>query len=172
MFEKFTINEKLSDFDLIFHSVSKNEIISKDMETLNSVLAQLRANKEKSRRKLMITFDGYDNDKREVYEIDEIRKYVAKVFDENYDLFYYLTLLDNNASIILACIGNITNIKYDNYNRIKLIIDTPDNIRMKIVNGILTACKFNVEVAKEILKKLFNYDKEVENGKFYNSQIL
>ena len=28
----------------------------------------------------MITFDGYDKDKREVYEIEEIRKYVKKVF--------------------------------------------------------------------------------------------
>ena len=160
MFKKFTINENLSDLDLIFHSVSKNEVISNDIETLNSVLAQLRANKEKSRRKLMITFDGYDNDKREVYEIDEIRKYVAKIFEKNYDLFYYLTSLDNNDSIILACIGNLMNIKYDNYNRIKLIIDTPDDIRTKIANGILTACKFNVKVAEEIVKKLFNCDNE------------
>ena len=46
----------------------------------NLILENLRKNTTKSKKKLMITFDGYDNDKREVYEIDEIRKYVKKVF--------------------------------------------------------------------------------------------
>ena len=158
MFKKFTINENLSDLDLIFHSVSKKKVISKDIETLNSVLAQLRANKEKSRRKLMITFDGYDNDKREVYEIEEIRKYVKKVFEKNHDLFYYLTSLANNDSILLACLGNLTNIRFDKYNKTMLKIDTPDEIRRKIINGVLDASKLNEKVAKEIIKNLFNYD--------------
>ena len=160
MIEEYSINENMSDLDLIFHSVSKENVVRQNIDTTNLILENLRKNTTKSRRKLMITFDGYDNDKREVYEIDEIRKYVAKIFEKNYDLFYYLTSLDNNDSIILACIGNLMNIKYDNYNRIKLIIDTPDDIRTKIANGILTACKFNVKVAEEIVKKLFNCDNE------------
>ena len=110
MIEEYSINENMSDLDLIFHSVSKENVVRQNIDTTNLILENLRKNTTKSKKKLMITFDGYDNDKREVYEIDEIRKYVKKVFEKNHDLFYYLTSLVNNDSIILACLGNLTNI--------------------------------------------------------------
>lgn len=158
MYEEFSINENMSDLDLIFHSVSKKEVIKQDIETTNLILAHLRKNSSKSKKKLMITFDGYDNDKREVYEIEEIRKYVAKVFEQNHDLFYYLTSLINNDSIILACLGNLTNIRFNNSNKTLLGIETPDEIRRKIINGVLDASNLNEKEAKEIIKNLFNYD--------------
>lgn len=158
MIEEYRINENLSDLDLIFHSVSKEKVVKKEIDATNLILEHLRKNSDKSRKKLMITFDGYDNDKREVYEIDEIRKYVAKVFEQNHDLFYYLTSLANNDAILLACLGNLCNIRFDNYNKTMLKIDTPDEIRRKIISGVLDASKLDEKVAKEIIKNLFNYD--------------
>lgn len=158
MIEEYRINENLSDLDLIFHSVSKEKVVKKEIDATNLILEHLRKNSDKSRKKLMITFDGYDNDKREVYEIDEIKKYVAKVFEQNHDLFYYLTSLANNDSILLACLGDLSNIRFDNYNKTMLKIDTPDEIRRKIISGVLDASKLDEKVAKEIIKNLFNYD--------------
>ena len=158
MIEEYRINENLSDLDLIFHSVSKERVVKKEIESTNLILEHLRKNTIKSRKKLMITFDGYDNDKREVYEIDEIRKYVQKVFEQNNDLFYYITSLANNNSILLACLGDLTNIRIDNYNKTMLKIDTPDEVRRKIMSGVLDASKLDEKVTKQIIKELFNYD--------------
>lgn len=158
MIEEYSINENMSDLDLIFHSVSKENVVRQNIDTTNLILENLRKNTTKSKKKLMITFDGYDNDKREVYEIDEIRKYVKKVFEKNHDLFYYLTSLVNNDSIILACLGNLTNIRFDKYDKTMLKIDTTDEIRRKIISGVLDASKLDEKVAKEIIKNLFNYD--------------
>ena len=93
-------------FDLIIHSVNKSEVINKNTNTLNRVLKSLRKDLIKSYCKIMIIFDGYDNDQREIYEIKEIRDYVRKLFDENNDLFYFITKMGSLNKVILACISD------------------------------------------------------------------
>ena len=39
-----------------------------------------------------------------------------------------------------------------------LKIDTPDEIKRKIISGVLDASNLNEKVAREIIKNLFNYD--------------
>lgn len=158
MFKKFNINENLSDLDLIFCSISKRKIINKDVEHINTILAHLRSNSSKSKQKLMITFEGYDNDQREVYEIKEIRRYVRKIFDHNQDLFYFLTEVMTNNKIILACLGIPKYMKRVGDISVKLGYDVDDKTRRKIMFGVITASKNDEKDAKEIVAKLFNYE--------------
>ena len=158
MFKKFNINENLSELDLIFCSISRREIITEDIEKINEILTHLRVNASKSKQKLMITFEGYDNDQREVYEIKEIRKYVRKIFDYNQDLFYFITEIMTNNKILLACLGIPKYMKRVEDISVKLGYDIEDEIKRKIMYGIITASKFNERSANEIVEKLFNYE--------------
>ena len=98
-------------FDFIIHSVTKKEVLKKDIFALNRILKSLRDDLTKSYGKTMIIFDGYDNDQREIYEIQEIREYVKKLFDENNDLFYFITKIGSLNKVILACISDFQQIK-------------------------------------------------------------
>ena len=98
-------------FDFIIHSVTKKEVLKKDIFALNQILKSLRDDLTKSYGKAMIIFDGYDNDQREIYEIQEIREYVKKLFDENNDLFYFITKMGSLNKVILACISDFQQIK-------------------------------------------------------------
>ncbi len=98
-------------FDFIIHSVTKKEVLKKDIFALNQILKSLRKDLIKSYGKAMIIFDGYDNDQREIYEIQEIREYVKKLFDENNDLFYFITKIGSLNKVILACISDFQQIK-------------------------------------------------------------
>ena len=98
-------------FDFIVHPVTKKEVLKKDIFALNQILQSLRDDLTKSYGKTMIIFDGYDNDQREIYEIQEIREYVKKLFDENNDLFYFITKIGSLNKVILACISDFQQIK-------------------------------------------------------------
>ena len=98
-------------FDFIIHSVTKKEVLKKDIFALNQILKSLRKDLIKSYGKAMIIFDGYDNDQREIYEIQEIREYVKKLFNENNDLFYFITKIGSLNKVILACISDFQQIK-------------------------------------------------------------
>ena len=98
-------------FDFIIHSVTKKEVLKKDIFALNQILKSLRDDLTKSYGKAMIIFDGYDNDQREIYEIQEIREYVKKLFDENNDLFYFITKIGSLNKVILACTSDFQQIK-------------------------------------------------------------
>lgn len=98
-------------FDFIIHSVTKKEVLKKDIFALNQILKSLRDDLSKSYGKIMVIFDGYDNDQREIYEIQEIREYVKKLFNENNDLFYFITKMGSLNKVILACISDFQQIK-------------------------------------------------------------
>ena len=44
MIEEYSINENMSDLDLIFHSVSKENVVRQNIDTTNLILENLRKN--------------------------------------------------------------------------------------------------------------------------------
>ena len=140
-------------FDLIIHSVNKSEVIHKDTNALNQILKSLRKDLIKSYCKTMIIFDGYDNDQREIYEIREIRDYVRKLFDENNDLFYFITKMGSLNKVILACISDFQQIKAIGREDVIVGYEVSKEVKGKILNALLMYPAKNV---KELISYLFN----------------
>ena len=140
-------------FDFIIHSVNKGEVINKDTDALNQILKSLREDLIKSYCKIMITFDGYDNDKREIYEIQEIRDYVRKLFDENNDLFYFVTRMGSLNKVILACISDFQQIKTKGREDVIVGYKVSKEVKEKILSALSIYPANNV---KEVISYLFN----------------
>lgn len=151
-----SVKEKLREVKLITISVAKEKVIKKDIQEINKVLNRLRQDAEKSEKKLMINFDGFDFEKRKMYETEEIRNFVRKLFGHNPDLFYYLTEEEHNSKKILACMAELRNKKDDGDNTVILDFCIPDDITVKIMVGITIACKHDSEKTIKIIDKLFS----------------
>lgn len=147
--------EDLSNYTQVMYSISKETIINKDITKVNELLKELRKDVKTNCNKLIMLFDGYDYDNREIYEIEEIREFVKKVFAENEDLFYFVSPLNHNCNIILACISDFEQIKVKGSIRV-LVKNNPNIIlRNKIINGISKCCNGNIDMIKKISKQLF-----------------
>lgn len=142
-------------FDLIVYSITKKEAMQQDIQRINRTIKTLRRELENSCGKLMITFDGYENDLREIYEIEEIRNYVSKVFNENKDLFYYVTAVDNNNSMLLACMSSCTKIRKERSKTITLGIIPDTILKNQIMHAVLRCVDNDIQKAKSILNTLF-----------------
>ncbi len=140
-------------FDLIIHSVNKSEVIHKDTNALNQILKSLRKDLIKSYCKTMIIFDGYDNDQREIYEIREIRDYVRKLFDENNDLFYFITKMGSLNKVILACISDFQQIKAIGREDVIVGYEVSKEIKEKMLRALSLYPSKNVN---ELTRYLFN----------------
>ena len=140
-------------FVFIIHSVNKSEVINKNTNTLNRVLKSLRKDLIKSYCKIMIIFDGYDNDQREIYEIREIRDYVRKLFDENNDLFYFITKMGSLNKVILACISDFQQLKTIGREDVIVGYEVSKEVKGKILNALSMYPAKNV---KELISYLFN----------------
>lgn len=140
-------------YDFIIHSVTRKEVLKKDTYALNQILKSLRENLIKSYCKIMITFDGYDDDYREIYEIREIRDYVRKLFDENNDLFYFITKKGSLSKVILACISDFQQIKTKDEEDVIVGYMVSKEVKEKILKALSLYPSENV---KELTKYLFN----------------
>lgn len=127
--------ESVKNTDLIIHTVTKDEVINEDYTVINNIFKILFDAEKYSREKLMIVFDGYTNDKREIYMIPEIRRYVQHIFYEYESLFYFLTNIHNNNQMLLACLSgyNVTRRK----DKVKLEIIKNNSVIERMAIGML-----------------------------------
>ena len=136
------INE-VKNADIIFFSVSKRELLNKDYTRIENNIKILNEAGKLAKRKMMLTFDGFDFDKREIYEIPEIREYVKNVWDKCKHIFYFLTALDNNRSIIFACLNNFECFSRIGDIRRQLHIIFDEEIKNETIDGML---KFGLKI--------------------------
>lgn len=93
-----------NDFDCIVFLIPKSVVEEQDLDFMLSGLQKLIKNEEtirKSKNKVTIGFDGYDDDPREVYDIDEIRSYIQDVSLKFPYWFYFCNTKDHSLWIIL-----------------------------------------------------------------------
>src|SRR5574344_1844500 len=126
----------VAEASLIVYSVSKNEVDRKDYKRIKFNLELLTKTGKKAREKLLFTFDGYDNDKREIYMIPEIREFVKNIWKEYKHFFYFLTPIDNNRSVIFACINNFKSIQRNNEDHVELEILYDETIKRETVKSM------------------------------------
>lgn len=121
--------------DIIIYSVSKSEIINRDFKRIKKNLEILKIAGKNAKGKLFLTFDGYENDVREIYMIPEIRKYVKTIWEEYEYIFYFLTSFDNNKAIVFACINDFKAYQYINNKKMELEILYNDEIKLRTVTS-------------------------------------
>jgi len=129
--------DEVRKLDMIFYPISKDEIINKDYTRILKTLEILKKAGKDAKGKLWLTFDGYENDPREIYEIDEIRDFVRYIYNQYNFIFYFLTHLDNNRAVIFACINDFRSSKKNGEPNVNLEIIFDENIKQKTVNAIV-----------------------------------
>jgi hypothetical protein len=92
--------------DYLNITISKESVLNNDFTEPMNILRQLTSNKsviEYFRERVDISFDGYNNNREELYEIPEVRNYVKELDN----LFpYWLYFLSKNGSglfVIIKC---------------------------------------------------------------------
>lgn len=129
--------EEMLNADLIVYSIGKEELIQKGYANFERILETLQKAGKDAREKLMITFDGYDNDDREIYLIPEVREFVKYFYDKCNYLFYFITYEAQNRGIIFACINDVKSYKENGKNDVTLEIVFNEAIITKTINAIL-----------------------------------
>lgn len=90
--EHWAFNDELESAGVIFYAVDRDDIKKCDPRYFLQFLERLCVNDNLCRKvqgKLEIMIDGYNHDKRELYEIAEIRKWFKKVDTSNIAWFYF-----------------------------------------------------------------------------------
>ena len=130
-------SEGIKKANLIVYSIHKDDLIERRFSKFENILENLKLAGKDARGKLFLTFDGYDNDSREIYLIPEIRAFVKYFYDKCNYLFYFLTSLDNNRSIIFACINACKSYKVKGEDEVTVEIIFNEKIMMQTVYEIL-----------------------------------
>jgi hypothetical protein len=92
---------------LVYYSIPKRDVLGMDFSRIDRNMGAFKECRKHGKGKLLMTFAGFDDDPSEVFEIMEIRKYVGELVNKHPYLFYFLTDIDNNNQLILACLSDI-----------------------------------------------------------------
>lgn len=90
--EHWAFNNELGSAGVIFYAIDRDDIRKCDIRYFSQFIGRLCANDnlcEKVQGKLEIMVDGYNHDKRELYEISEIRKWFRKADKSKVAWFYF-----------------------------------------------------------------------------------
>lgn len=128
--------QQVKKVGMFVYSVSKREIISKNFERLRKSLEVLKKAGKDAKGKLYLTFEGYEDDKREIYMIPEIRDFVRSIWEEYKYLFYFLTSFDNNKAIIFACINDFKAYQNNNTGITGLKIVYDEEVKLQTITAM------------------------------------
>ena len=103
---------KIQDYDLISFSISRVSVENKNYSQVNKLIKLLRSGGSSSRQKLGVSFDGYEYDIEEIFEIDNIRKYVKVLLFRHPSLLYYISNIDESLQNLLVCYFDFETIAY------------------------------------------------------------
>lgn len=137
IYESIDSVEQVKESDIILYAVSKLEVENKDLQRLSNNLEILKQAGKDAKGKLFLTFDGYDNDEREVYMIPEIRSFVKTIWKKYKYLFYFLTAIENNRSIIFACINDFKACQNKDNKKCYLEIIYNDEIKKQTIDAMI-----------------------------------
>lgn len=150
---------RIEDIKLIEIVVTKKNIIEQDRNNLNGALKLLRKDVKNSQSKLKITFSKWDEN-HEIFEVEEIRNYVKELFEENQDLFYFLSDEADNSKKVLTCLSKLNEVKHEGDDKTIYNLQIPDEVIEKIMNSMMIAFDFDKEKAKEKVDNLFEIEWE------------
>lgn len=100
----FVKSDELAQDNLILFSISKTEVEICATYRLEMQIEEIRKIGIGGKNILALSFLGYDVDKREVYDIPEIQKYLRTLLKNVPDLFYFIEIKSYTFAIMLNAI--------------------------------------------------------------------
>lgn len=151
----------LKKADFVHYSIPKSDIRSKNIKPLKSFVERLLLNDEVAislQGKVMISVDGYENDKRELWEIRDVRRWLEKAEPKIKYWFFFCANAEYNGTLswVLACLTNtITN--KSNSEKMQVVYETKglEKVWMRnfqYLNELTERYNFSLEKNKEISK--------------------
>ncbi len=109
--EHWAFNDELVSAGVIFYAIDKDDIKKCDTRYFSQFIDRLCINDnlcEKVQGRLEIMVDGYNHDKRELYEIPEVRRWFKKVDKEKVAWFYFCNTVPQTFGLTLyfMCVSN------------------------------------------------------------------
>lgn len=148
--------------DVLVIKISREEIENNDLTRILSKLECLIISNNlavKMRRKIEFSFDGYNDDIRELYEIDEVRNYVINL-SEAFPYLFFFTKLDGNygtLKVFANCyIKNDKNIKLDNYSPLEIFMTQQFEGLNELTDRLSLSTEENKIISEETIEYLFS----------------
>lgn len=166
----YITKQQVLENDLINVAVSRNEVENLDLERMSRIFKTFEKCKKKAKQKMLLTFDGYDHLPDEIYEIKEIRIFVNKLFNIFPHMFYFLSNIDANNRLVLACLCDTTSfirgekkslndilLNGEEFNRLVLDYKIPMSIGSKISSNTINYGLSIKEKRKDIEEFVKNF---------------
>jgi hypothetical protein len=115
--------------------LSKKQIESFNYKLINNKIDLYRDKSKLWRSKLLILVSGYNDDKREIFQIPEIRQYFKKLFVNHPEILYYLSNYNSTRNFIFDCIYDINHVKYEN-GQLMVSGSLDEDIGMTVLKGL------------------------------------
>lgn len=116
-------NKLMLESSTILYVLDKYDVRTRDVLTPRVFFNRLRATKElayECQGKVEISFSGYDDDPRELYEIDEVRRYISLLDAALPDLFFFARTERPTFTLTTFALCQ-TNVSFENGRSTRLI---------------------------------------------------
>ena len=135
--------DKIAKMGVVTIVITRYLVESMCLDTFEAQIDELRKAGLDAREKLNYFFDGYNDDKRELFEISEVRQFTRRMFEIAPEILFYLSpvsrelfldcLLDNEkVAINNACYGIVRKDNKRNRRLIKALDRNRDNYIQKV----------------------------------------
>jgi len=128
--EYWEMNQLIDSTDYIHLIVDIEDVIQKNTGRVRAFFDRLCVSKEvafSAHGKVVFSVYGYEEDERELYEIEEVRQYFQQLSSELPELFFFVqaTTLPHSIQLFAFCYTDIKFVKYDpKLNRRQVMVDT------------------------------------------------
>jgi hypothetical protein len=140
--------------------VPRNDVESLNTAPALSVLNDLYRDAETVRKfqeRLYLSFAGYDDDSRELYEIPEVRRFIAELDSKFPFWFYFHQQIDGTLMVIAlsACSVKVVEgrIKVDDPDELKNFVET----HLSAFNKLFDYFKLEDSVNDDMSRRLLEY---------------
>jgi len=139
--------------DVTHLSINKREV---DKLDFTDILRLIEISDEQGKlgfRSLTISFDGYDDDKRMVFEIPEIRKYVSELFERVPHLLFHIDSFNQSDQMLIMCISDIAYVCKGEKMSLSEWLALDEKERPQYQMAMIPPLKKMAEMQKAVLKQ-------------------
>lgn len=118
----------LKEADFVHYAIPREDIEAGNVKPLSEFFKRLLLNDELSlslQGKVEVSVDGYFFDKKEIWEIRDVRRWAKKTEPKIKYWFFFCANPNNNSTLtwLLTCLTNIISVKHAPANKNKLKIE-------------------------------------------------
>jgi hypothetical protein len=145
---QWELTQSLKDASLVHYAIPREDIEKGNVKNLKSFFDRILSNDvlaESLQSKIEVSVDGYTFDKRELWEIREVRRWVQKAEPKIKYWFFFCANRKNTGTLtwLMAC---LTDVEYD-------YVDPENSLRIKI--------KMVTKPLREVIKRNFSHLNEL-----------